>query len=279
MKVVVQQGADTGRSVRLARGLVIVGRGADCDLTLQEAQASRQHVELRRYGDQWLIVDLGSTNGTLVDGVTLPPQMARPLSPGSIVTIGGTHLRLEPEPEILPPAVARARTESLVWPVATWIARGLVLAGCVLTLVGSLSEWIAIRVQLPIVPIGVDRTFSGVSSGLAWLFIGLAVAALLLMLMDVVSRRWGLAAGLSQALLAVTVLLSLAVQVRQYYQAGTQKFLGISLVDVLTKYAKDVVDITPEPGIYALGAGLVALIVGGLLRLVLAGLEPVDSRV
>jgi hypothetical protein len=277
MNVIVQQGADSGHTMSSDRGLVSIGRGAECDLVLHEAQASRQHAELRRYGDQWLVVDLGSTNGTIVNGVRLTPHVARPVTSGATVVIGGTHLELD-EPEGWDAPAQVTAVESPLWSVGTWTARGIVGVGCIMAVAGSLSEWIEIQVRLPVVPIGINRSFGGTDSGFAWLFIGLAVVALMLAVMDMASRRWGLAAGLGQALLPAAALVSVAMQVRQYYQAGTQKFLGISLVDVLTKYAKDVVDITPKLGIYALGVGVVALIVGGLLRLIVAGLEPTQSR-
>lgn len=88
MYLTVQEGAEAGRRIRLDRGVLTIGRAMDCDWALTESQASRHHAELRRYGDQWLIVDLGSTHGTFVGGVRLQPEVARPLPPGE-----GLHRR------------------------------------------------------------------------------------------------------------------------------------------------------------------------------------------
>lgn len=51
-----------------ARIRYVVGRGSACDLVLSDLTVSRVHAELRREDDQWLLVDLGSLNGTRLNG-------------------------------------------------------------------------------------------------------------------------------------------------------------------------------------------------------------------
>jgi hypothetical protein len=46
----------------------VVGRGSACDLVLSDLTVSRVHAELRHEDDQWLLVDLGSLNGTRLNG-------------------------------------------------------------------------------------------------------------------------------------------------------------------------------------------------------------------
>ncbi|MEZ0074335.1 hypothetical protein ABH927_003695 [Planotetraspora sp. GP83] len=46
----------------------VVGRGSACDLVLADLTVSRVHAELRRENDSWLLVDLGSMNGTRLNG-------------------------------------------------------------------------------------------------------------------------------------------------------------------------------------------------------------------
>jgi hypothetical protein len=286
MMLIVEQGADAGKRVRLDRGLVTIGRGAACDLVLNEPQASRQHAQLRRYGDQWLIADLGSTNGTFVDGSRLRAQMARPLAAGMRASIGGTTFLLQGELEDLidqqdagvGEVPAADEPVSSLWGVLTWFCRGLVVIGCVLLILSAFTDWIEVQVQLPVVPVGVNKAFSGMDSGHAWLFVGVGVVVLLLVVMDILSRRFGLAAGMGEAMVPALAVVAIALEVRRYYQAAaSQKFLGISLVDVVTKYAKDLVEIRPLSGVYMLGAGLGIVIVGGLLRLAVAGLDPSGS--
>ncbi|MCC7138010.1 MAG: FHA domain-containing protein [Planctomycetes bacterium] len=65
---------------------VVVGRGAECDLALDNPVVSRAHAELRKEGEAWSVVDLGSTNGTFVNGErVLAP---RPLAAGDVVSVG-----------------------------------------------------------------------------------------------------------------------------------------------------------------------------------------------
>jgi FHA domain/Domain of unknown function (DUF1707) len=46
----------------------VLGRHPDCDLVLGDDSVSRRHASITREGDRWLIVDLGSRNGTHVNG-------------------------------------------------------------------------------------------------------------------------------------------------------------------------------------------------------------------
>jgi hypothetical protein len=74
----------------LAKPRMTVGRLADCDISLSDANTSRTHAAFVRDDGGWRIEDLGSTNGTLLNGVTLTES--RPLSNGDVVTIGTTEL-------------------------------------------------------------------------------------------------------------------------------------------------------------------------------------------
>jgi hypothetical protein len=289
MLLIVQEGPEAGRRLRLDRGLLTIGRSRDADWALLDEQASRLHAELRRHGDQWLIIDLGSTNGTFLEDprsgmppVRLAPEQARPLPSGAAVVIGSTRFVLQPDPEADRAALsvgyaeqaAEAGSRSLGWSAAPWLGRVLALAGAVLLVLGSLRDWIRVQATVPLLGEVLDRTLGGMDSGHAWLFIGVSAVALVLVLFDIASRQWGLAAGLGQALVAAMAAASTALTVYQYYQVGTQKILGISLLDILTEYARDVITITAQPGIYWVGAGLVAVIAGGVFRLIAAGLEP-----
>jgi hypothetical protein len=78
------------RHAVLAPGLVL-GRGAESDLRIDDPGISRRHAEIRVHGDgpdaPVVIVDLGSTNGTVVDGVRITQA---PLSDGSRIVLGST---------------------------------------------------------------------------------------------------------------------------------------------------------------------------------------------
>ncbi|MCY4087335.1 MAG: DUF3662 and FHA domain-containing protein [Actinomycetia bacterium] len=69
---------------------VVIGRGRDCDIVLDDPGASRRHAELRRDDGGYVIVDLGSTNGLEVNGKRIETAQ---LAPGDLLTIGRTKLR------------------------------------------------------------------------------------------------------------------------------------------------------------------------------------------
>jgi len=64
-------GANAGQIHQVAKPRVVLGRGAECDLQLQDSEVSRRHAMLEIHGDEALVSDLGSTNGTYVDGVRI----------------------------------------------------------------------------------------------------------------------------------------------------------------------------------------------------------------
>lgn len=84
---------DGGPRILLDRPLV-AGRSQECDVTLEDLAASRRHVEISPRGDGFFWRDLGSRNGTFLNGV---PQPEGWLRPGDELRVGGTVLRIEVE--------------------------------------------------------------------------------------------------------------------------------------------------------------------------------------
>ena len=82
------------RVVLLSKPVTVVGRGADADLRLPDTGVSRAHAEIRMTGGEVRVVDLDSTNGTLVNG-----QRVRDagLSDGDRLDIGATGLTYRSE--------------------------------------------------------------------------------------------------------------------------------------------------------------------------------------
>ncbi len=77
------------QDVTLAGERIVIGRLKTCDVCLDDANASREHVALEREGTGWVVVDLGSTNGTLVNGEKIDRVRLRD---GDTVTIGTSEL-------------------------------------------------------------------------------------------------------------------------------------------------------------------------------------------
>ena len=77
--------------VRLAPGReVTLGRSPECDLQLPAADASRRHASVTWHGGRAVLRDLGSTNGTFLNGQRVAGETA--LAPGDRITIGGVDV-------------------------------------------------------------------------------------------------------------------------------------------------------------------------------------------
>ncbi|MCA9829746.1 MAG: FHA domain-containing protein [Dehalococcoidia bacterium] len=80
-------------------GAVYVGRAADNHIVLDGPAVSRRHARFDRAGDDVRVVDLGSANGTTVNGREIEPRAITPLTAGDVVAIGGFTIRaVEPRP-------------------------------------------------------------------------------------------------------------------------------------------------------------------------------------
>lgn len=74
-----------GSRVPLTDKPIVIGRLADCDIVIEDSNASRRHAEVRPDGPDYLLTDLGSTNGTRLNGVSVRSQL---LSHGDHIAIG-----------------------------------------------------------------------------------------------------------------------------------------------------------------------------------------------
>ena len=86
---------DGSLSFDLREGVLTVGRREGNDIVVPDPYCSGSHAELKVEGGEFTITDLGSTNGTLVNGVRLEPNSPRVLQPGDELTIGHTVFKIE----------------------------------------------------------------------------------------------------------------------------------------------------------------------------------------
>ena len=77
---------------RLSKRVSTLGRSRDCDVIVPDPNASRVHAEVRHIGLDYFLVDMGSTNGTEVNGQLVKRHA---LADGDTIVIGTTEIRVE----------------------------------------------------------------------------------------------------------------------------------------------------------------------------------------
>jgi pSer/pThr/pTyr-binding forkhead associated (FHA) protein len=87
---------------------IVIGRGEGCEVRLPDPSVSHRHASIRQHGAEYLVQDEGSSNGTFVGKVRLPPGAPRVLRPNDRVRVGRVWLiiRIEQAPVTQNPAVA-----------------------------------------------------------------------------------------------------------------------------------------------------------------------------
>ena len=83
----------SGQRIELRDGKSLIGRLADCMIVVSDGNTSRHHAAITRAGSGFAIADLGSTNGTFVNGERLSADHR--LADGDIITVGSVNLRFE----------------------------------------------------------------------------------------------------------------------------------------------------------------------------------------
>ena len=91
-QVVILEGGNKGESISLDLAPLLIGRGNDAAIRLEDDYVSTRHARIASTGEQWFVEDLGSTNGTYVGSgrITQPTT----LQLGTQVRIGKTILEL-----------------------------------------------------------------------------------------------------------------------------------------------------------------------------------------
>jgi pSer/pThr/pTyr-binding forkhead associated (FHA) protein len=90
--VLVVDGANKGERAELADAPILIGRGSDAAIRLDDDYVSTRHARIASSGDQWFVEDLGSTNGTYIGSARITQPTT--LTLGTQVRIGKTILEL-----------------------------------------------------------------------------------------------------------------------------------------------------------------------------------------
>lgn len=83
----------SGERIRLGTQTTVFGRSPECTIVINDNNVSRRHAEVRPIAAGYVIADLGSTNGTKINGVRIDSE--RLLHDGDILSFGAVHVRFE----------------------------------------------------------------------------------------------------------------------------------------------------------------------------------------
>jgi DNA-binding NtrC family response regulator len=105
-QLVVVEGPDMGRAIRIGDGEKIVGTASECDLVLTDDRVSSRHFAIRLAGSGCRVRDLGSTNGTLYEGSRVS-EADVPIA--ATLKVGHTFVRVQPVARSLDVVASQSR--------------------------------------------------------------------------------------------------------------------------------------------------------------------------
>ena len=93
-KIYIMKGPEKGRSFELKGDMTTIGRGVDADIRLSDKTVSKRHTQIMQRGNKYVLKDLGSKNGTFLDGKRIIADTLHEIREGVSVAIGGTSFSL-----------------------------------------------------------------------------------------------------------------------------------------------------------------------------------------
>lgn len=291
-------GSLAGQAITLPSNGGVIGRGSACSVVLPDDLASRQHAAFEPAGAGWAVVDLGSTNGTRVNGHTILPQQPVVLQPGDQVQIGSSAFRVVLIPvAAAPPARQPAGANALAQPAAArparsstgpwvWIGRLLAGLGGALLVAGAFLPWLQVTVTPTLFgfSLGAQTATIGGMQGFGPLTLAIGVLLLLIVLLDALLRTAGRWPGIVILALVVAGLVVMGIGVATFDASSQQiaqqlgRAFGIDLVGVLeSDVFREILNVLGDviqpklalrEGILLTAAGLLLALLGGVSRLV-----------
>lgn len=148
--LVVRQGTQVGTTHPITTGEAILGREEGIDISIRDPEVSRRHARISWQSGSYYVEDLGSTNGTFLNGALV--SSPQPLHPGDSIGVGQTMLVFQMQPGAMPtqpaavpsysapsppppaaaaPAERKGRSRCLLWGCGCLILLGLLVVAAV----------------------------------------------------------------------------------------------------------------------------------------------------
>ena len=143
--LIIDRGPAAGTTIPVPEGETHIGRAQHATLRIEHASVSRMHAAVRRSGNRFFVRDLGSHNGTWVNGHRIKGEVQA--FGGDEIVVGRAVLTLRAESQAIPTGRARAQparkaslTEQAWFPVAIFVVAVAVGAAVVVALVASPAQ-------------------------------------------------------------------------------------------------------------------------------------------
>ena len=139
--LIIQSGKHKGKKVKLADPEIIIGRDEEARIKIASSEVSRQHAILIPTDDGVLVRDLGSRNGTFVDGVPIQGEVL--LRPGGSLSVGPLSFELAGAEGVKKPPLPKGSLKKPNDPklsdddIASWLAEEGALPSSDTTIVSS----------------------------------------------------------------------------------------------------------------------------------------------
>jgi pSer/pThr/pTyr-binding forkhead associated (FHA) protein len=94
VQIFVMNGPDKGRSFEFEGDVILVGRAPENHIQMNDKSVSRKHVKIEKKGEKYFITDLGSKNGTFIEGMRIETQTKYEVSEGIPLAVGKTFIAI-----------------------------------------------------------------------------------------------------------------------------------------------------------------------------------------
>lgn len=93
-QIFIMNGPEKGRSIPFEESTVLLGRSPENNIQMRDKSVSRRHLKIEMRGDKCFITDMGSKNGTFIDGIRMKPETEYEVKEGMPIAVGKTFMSI-----------------------------------------------------------------------------------------------------------------------------------------------------------------------------------------